>query len=146
MKKIDINEIKGYGKFAVILKCLLAKNHVTQVELADAIGLSGATITNYVKGRSTPTQQNLEKIAKFLKVTPQTFYSDTNDFVPYINQYEKTFAEKLSQLLKEREISQEELSAKLGLSRQTINYYVNGKTMPMPDILSSKCSDELFHC
>ena len=35
MRKIDIDELNEHGKFAVILKCLLAKNNITQWELAE---------------------------------------------------------------------------------------------------------------
>ena len=139
MKRINASDIEGYGKFAVILKCLLSKKHITQGELASATGLSNATITNYIKGRFTPSQQNLEKIAQYLDVPPQSFYDDVTEYTPYLNATEINFAEKLSTLMKKKGITQEQLAKAIGVSRQTVNYYVNGKMMPMEEVLSKIC-------
>jgi len=139
MKKINVDDIKEYGKFAVILKCLLSKNNITQGELAEAVGLSGATITNYIKGRFTPSHQNLEKIARYLNVSPKVFHDDASEYTPYLNSISDRFSKKLTLLIKENEVSQEDLANALGVSRQTINYYVNGKMMPMNDIMEGIC-------
>lgn len=135
MKKIDINDIKKYGKFAVILKCILAKNKITQSELAKLTGLSEATITHYVKGKTTPSQTNIEKIASVLNISPRAFYGDIDEFAPYLNRTETIFSKKLTSLLNEKGISQEQLAQKIGVSRQTVNYYVNGRTLPTSEVL-----------
>lgn len=135
MKKIDINEIQAYGKFAVILKCLLAKNKITQGELAKATNLSQATITHYVKGKYTPSQSNLEKIAKFLNVSPRVFYGDIDEYAPFLNSVESRFATRLNGLIHEKKITQEQFAKEIGVSRQTVNLYVNGKQLPMADVM-----------
>ena len=135
MKKIDINDIKEYGKFAIILKCLLAKNKITQSELASMTGLSEATITHYVKGKTTPSQTNIDKIASALNISPRTFYGDIEEFAPYLNHRETVFAKKLSKLLKEKGLSQEQFAFEIGVARQSVNQYVNGKQLPMSDTL-----------
>ena len=140
MRKIDIDELNEHGKFAVILKCLLAKNNITQWELAEKVGMSNATITNYARGRYTPSHKTIEKIANALNVTPQTFYDDANEYTHYLNSVERIFAEKFPRLLIEKNVSQEELAKAVGVSRQAINYYANGKTMPTANVLK-KISD-----
>lgn len=139
MKKINENDVKERGKFAVILKCLLAKNNIKQNELAKALGMSTATVTNYIKGKSTPTQQVLEKIASFLNVSPQAFYDDVNIYMPYLNMNEKKFVEKFRSLLSNSGISQENLAKEIGVSRQTVNYYFNGRMMPTNVIMDNIC-------
>ena len=135
MKKIDVNDIKKYGKFAVILKCMLAKNKITQSDLAKMTGLSEATITHYVKGKTTPSQTNIDKIANALNISPRAFYGDIDEFAPYLNQTETIFSQKINSLLNERGLSQEQLAKEIGVSRQTVNYYVNGKSLPTSDVL-----------
>lgn len=135
MRKIDINDLKECGKFAVILKCLLAKNNMTQGQLAKATGMSEATITHYVKGKYTPSQKNLSKIARCLGVSPQSFFDSIEEYTQYINSTETRFAIRLTSLLKEKNITQEQLAKAIGVSRQTVSYYVNGKQLPMTDIM-----------
>ena len=139
MKKYDIEEINKNGKFAVILKCLLQKKHIKQWELAEDVGLSNATITNYVKGKSSPSQKTIEKIAKALDVSPQAFYDDINLYTPYLNINEKNFVERFRFLFDKSGISQEQFSKEIGVSRQTVNYYYNGRMMPTRPILEEIC-------
>lgn len=139
MKEINENDISKYGNFAVILKCMLSKRHITQGELAEAIGLSRATITNYVKGKYSPTQQNLKKIAKYLNISPHDFYGDAKDFAPYFNVAETIFSENISALIKQKGISQETLAKELNVSRQSVNYYANGRMMPNKSVLKKIC-------
>lgn len=135
MKKVDVEDIKAYGNFAVILRCLLAKNNMTQGDLAEAVGMSEATITHYVKGKYTPSQKNLAKIAKCLNVTPQAFYGTVEEYTPYLNSSETRFAMRLTSLLKEKNVTQEQLAKAVGVSRQTVSYYANGKQLPMTDVM-----------
>ena len=98
-------------------------------------GLSEATITHYVKGKTTPSQTNIDKIANALNISPRAFYGDIDEFAPYLNQTETIFSQKINSLLNESELSQEQLAKEIGVSRQTVNYYVNGKSLPTSDVL-----------
>lgn len=127
------------GKFAVILKGLMVKNRVSHGELADAIGASRATITNYVKGKYTPSQQTLEKIASYLNVSPKEFFEDETEYIPFIEASDTAFSTALSSLMKDTNVTQEQLAKHIGVSRQTINYYVHGKIMPKKDAMEKIC-------
>lgn len=139
MKKSDIGNVEKYGKFAISLKYLLVKNNITQGELASVTGLSEATISHYMKGKSTPSQTKLEKISECLGVTPQTFYSISDDFNNFTGVHTE-FGNKISKLMRERGITQENLAKAIGVSRQTVNSYTNGKCLPM-DTVMQKIAD-----
>ena len=110
MKKIETEDINNYGKFAVILKCLLMKKSVTQGKLAEATGLSEATITHYIKGKTTPSQKNMQKIADALGVSTSEFYTDIKEYAPYMDNNEATFSYRLNQLISEKGITQSQLA------------------------------------
>ena len=128
-------EYNSLGNLAIILKCILAKKGMSQTELATATGLSGATITHYINGKSTPSQKNLIRIADFLGVPPRVFYSDVNDYLSYLTATEAHFSGVLSKLIDEKKITQASLGKALGVSRQTVNMYVNGRQLPSGNTL-----------
>ncbi|WP_050740696.1 helix-turn-helix domain-containing protein [Acetobacterium bakii] len=49
------------------------------------------------------------------------------------------FKDRLSELMEERNINQRELAEKIGISKQTISFYVNGKRLPDIDNFSLIC-------
>ena len=52
----------------MLLKELLKSKGVKQNWLAQLIGVSEVTMSNWVKGKSTPTKRNLEKLSDLLDV------------------------------------------------------------------------------
>ena len=120
--------------FAVVLRGLLTKKHFSQKELSDGVGLSNATITNYAKGKSTPTQKNLLKIAEFLNVNPQVFYGNMEECLEYVNSMDNVFADKFKELVKKSGKTQEEIAKEINVSRQAVNYYMNGKMTPTHEV------------
>lgn len=136
MNKANVNDVEKCGRFAVVLKCLLMKYKMTQSELAVKTGLSEATITHYVKGKTTPSQTNVNKIANAIGVSPRSFYEDIEEFSPYIDNKESIFAQTLKELISEKNISQEQLAKEIGVSRQTVNQYINGKQFPNKEVLT----------
>ncbi len=54
--------------FKIKLKQLLARDGLTQKELAKKVGLSEATINNYVMGRRLPKDSTLRNIAKVFSI------------------------------------------------------------------------------
>ena len=62
-----MNKIKS-TEFSERLKRLLKTNAVTQKELAEAIGVSGAAVTGWVKG-AVPTSDKLSSLARFFKTS-----------------------------------------------------------------------------
>ena len=61
---------------------LRKKLSLTKTELADRVGVSVATITNWENWKSTPTRNNLEKLALMLSTTTDYLEGITDDDAP----------------------------------------------------------------
>lgn len=53
------------------LRAKLAERKISQSELAQRVGMTGPSISQYVTGKRFPTMETLRKIAAILEVTPQ---------------------------------------------------------------------------
>ena len=61
------------------LKKILAKNKITQRELAKAVGLSYQTICMYATGKADMSAKKLYRIAKYLNVPMEELIEDENE-------------------------------------------------------------------
>lgn len=64
-----IEEKETQRIFSDNLKYHLKLNNKTQLDLANAIGVSNTTINNYVKGYNAPRMDKVDKICKYLGVS-----------------------------------------------------------------------------
>jgi hypothetical protein len=64
-----IEEKETQRIFSDNLKYYLKLNNRTQLDLANAIGVSNTTINNYVKGYNAPRMDKVDKICKYLGVS-----------------------------------------------------------------------------
>ena len=64
-----IEEKETQRIFSDNLKYYLKLNNRTQLDLANAIGVSNTTINNYVKGYNAPRMDKVDKIGKYLGVS-----------------------------------------------------------------------------
>lgn len=58
-----MSELEWLEMFGKNLKRIMKDSWVSQKELADAIGVSEATLSNYVNGRSMPTARSILNIS-----------------------------------------------------------------------------------
>ena len=61
------------------LKKLRAKTKQTQHELASAMGISMHTVCAWETGRSTPTEENVQKLCVALKTTPDELFAEEDN-------------------------------------------------------------------
>lgn len=54
-----------------MLKDLLKSKGLKQKWLAQKLGVSEVTISNWVKEKSTPSKKNIEKICEIMEVSPK---------------------------------------------------------------------------
>lgn len=59
------------------LQMYLRKKHWRQIDLARAAGMGRDSISSYVNGRMLPSRENLEKMAKALRIEPENLQSGT---------------------------------------------------------------------
>lgn len=67
------------GEIGKKIKALRKTRGLTQIQLADALGVERASISNYETGRRYPHLQQLEQIAKILGVSLEYFGVETNE-------------------------------------------------------------------
>lgn len=71
MSKDELTPLQQENRalFAKNINHLLIKTNKKQIDLAEGTGIPKATISRYVKGGSTPTVGNVQKIADFFNVS-----------------------------------------------------------------------------
>ena len=71
-----IDEKETQRIFSSNLKYYLKLNNKTQLDLANAIGVSNTTINNYVKGYNAPRMDKVDKICKYLGISRSDLIED----------------------------------------------------------------------
>lgn len=69
----DMTEENCRYEFAIRLRRLMVYEGISQAELADKIGVSQVSISNYLTGKRTPNLYVLDKIAKALNCSIDEF-------------------------------------------------------------------------
>jgi len=70
------------NNFGQRLRELREEKKITQAELGNKIGVSGATINRYEKGFRQPDPETLSKLADFFDVTVDFLLGRTDDIIP----------------------------------------------------------------
>ena len=71
-------------RFSVNLKNALIKNKRTQKDLADYLGVSTATVSDWVNGKKIPRTDKLQSIANWLSIDlSELLYEQQNQKVTY---------------------------------------------------------------
>lgn len=84
-----MNDITRNQIIATNIKRYIKENKITQKELAESIGISPSTMSDYMNLRSNPSHGVIQKIADFfgiLKSDIDTTYKETNDISRVFNQ------------------------------------------------------------
>ena len=84
-----MNDITRNQIIATNIKRYIKENKITQKELAESIGISPSTMSDYMNLRSNPSHGVIQKIADFfgiLKSDIDTTYKENNDISRVFNQ------------------------------------------------------------
>lgn len=84
------------------LRELLHQKNIKQKELSQMTGISEANICHYISGKYPPKQENVEKMAKILNVSPiylQGWEDYIDETLDHIVNSDSDFAERLTGLL-----------------------------------------------
>lgn len=77
--------IKSFDTLGKRIEFLLDLKEIKKQELADAINLNPATISNYISGKRNPDVDTLKKIADFLNVNCDFLLLRNDDYQTYIS-------------------------------------------------------------
>lgn len=104
-----MNDITRNQIIAKNIKYYIKENRITQKELAQAIGISPSTMSDYMNLRSNPSHGVIQKIADFfgiLKSDIDTTYKEMNDISKIYNQLE-TKRQQLVYSIAEQQLSEQ---------------------------------------
>lgn len=144
MLKIRYNLFKTYEvmimKVGQYIKELRLSRDMSQEELGKIIGVKRAAVQKWECG----TVQNLkrttiQKLAEYFGVSPATFVLEDTD----TSSVKTTIGEKIKKLRTELGITQEELAASAGTTKQTIHKYETGIISNIPASKIKAISDRL---
>lgn len=98
--------------FAHNLSVYLALRNHSQNELAKYIGVSGTTVTNWVRGYKMPRMDKIDKICQFLTINRDDLLSEQNPPVSietqnnfYLSEHEQTIIKKYRSLSPEVQVA-----------------------------------------
>lgn len=98
--------------FAHNLSVYLALRNRSQKELAKYVGVSGTTVTNWVRGYKMPRMDKIDKICQFLTINRDDLLSEQNPPVSietqnnfYLSEHEQTIIKKYRSLSPEVQVA-----------------------------------------
>lgn len=124
------------------LKEIRKANGYSQVELAEAIGVSKSTIGAYETGDITPSLEKIYILANYFNVEASYFIEETSDNANGMRtddekKITEIFASNVKKLRKKRGLSQTDLASALSVSTSSISMYERAEREPSLKMLVS---------
>lgn len=122
--------------FVENLDRVLKEKKMNKKELAEMLGMSPNSVSNWKNHRTYPGADKLKLICEILEVSADELLGITEPKEKKQEQKiiecseETTFHENLKKVMKNRKISQEELADAIGTSAASISYWLNNKAQP----------------
>lgn len=98
MDKVNQNAVEQYGEFTDNLRRLRREKKLTQVQLAEKVGVTACTVQNWENGRAFPQPDMREQIANVLSIPKEKqddFFLRTDKSDEAKNADEKTLLDKM---------------------------------------------------
>ena len=122
---------------AANIKSYLKANQISQQDFAVMVGIGNNVLHSILYSQYIPSKQEVEKIAKGMKVTVKDLLS--NDFFRKEEEEAeknlKLLREKIVKYLEENNIPKDKFAKQAGVSRYTIYKIINGETRPRKEIV-----------
>lgn len=116
--------MKKYIKIGKFIERALNEKGVSQKEIADALGVAPNIISYFCHGKRIPNTQQILEMADYLNVSTDYLLGHGEEIPP------DSIAERLTDLRKEKNLTQEEVAEYVGATRQSISHYENGSAEP----------------
>lgn len=125
------------------LRQLREKNGMTQVEVGTKLGVNHVVVCHYETGRVIPSYERLQEFANLYHVDmsvfgPEAVYRHWRRVKEKVPQTE--FAECVKAQREKLHMTQEEVAAALGVTKETIDNYETGKCQPKSRMMLSQLS------
>lgn len=82
-----------------VIAILLEERKVSNIKLADALGVSAVTVSRWINGTTGVTKENLKKIADYFGVTVECLTGEDGFFDSYLEEFGKNLKFKILQYL-----------------------------------------------
>jgi transcriptional regulator with XRE-family HTH domain len=112
--------------------------NLMQKDAAHKVGISNVTLSQYEKGIRNPDPHLLAKLADLYDVSADWLLGRTDDPNSNIVKGEKTYetlAQRLTDLRKKLNLTQEDMAHKLGINRDIYANYESGRREPSYEVL-----------
>lgn len=112
------------------LKFLLQYNNIKQVDFANILEITPARLNNYILDKTEADYNMLRKIIKTLNTTSDYYFGLSHCFEAGQLNYKSSnysFSERVKELLKYRDIKQNQLSEMLHITSARLNHYISEK-------------------
>ena len=111
--------------------------------LMDDLDLNSATISSWVNGRRLPRMDKLEMLANYFGIQISDLIEQKNTYLPE-SSFNELFSRKLRYYMKKKNITQAELSQKIGVGTTSVYNWCNGIKTPRMDKVDMMCT--IFEC
>lgn len=112
------------------IKEAMKKKGMRQSDIVRETGINKGALSSYISGKYEPKQTNIFKIASALNVSPGWLMGYNVSQEPDIEQKKILFRTTLNELLNYYEISKQEFSRENNINIETIDNWLNFKTLP----------------
>lgn len=136
--EVTVDEPKISIAFPERLKELRKENHLTQVEVAEGLGISQPAYQAWETERKNATKETIKRLSDFFGVSYSYLLGISDNVTietPIIKTIpqENTFPERLKELRKLANLTQKEMAEALNISQPAYVEWEKGRTQPTPD-------------
>ena len=110
-----------------VIAILLEERKISNIKLADALGVSAVTVSRWINGTTGVTKENLKKIANYFGVTVECLTGKDGFFDSYLEEFGKNLKFKILQYLNDFGITNLDKEILKECGYYLIDPYLNNK-------------------
>lgn len=119
------------------------KQHMNQTDLCKALDFKMSTFSDWLHAKSYPRIDKVELIANYFGIQISDLIEQKNTYLPE-SSFNELFSRKLRYYMKKKNITQAELSQKIGVGTTSVYNWCNGIKTPRMDKVDMMCT--IFEC
>ena len=134
---MKVLENKNNNKFAILFLYVKSLGY-TQGEIAEKIGINEASLSNYIKGRSIPNIEIIQKLCIEFNIPDEiivNYFKNNSISSEKTDTIDDIDIVTIIQKLKSLGYTQKEISLRIGVTELTISNYMSGRSTPRKVII-----------